>query len=139
VLERQGLQSIRPGAPRAASGAKATKLGSKAAPQARRAEERRISCFRVSTGRRSPWAFAGENETRSPNATNLGAPYEKHGRLAAQSDLPDTVYAFPRQRKEPLTDARHVRNADARFTRSSAFLTPIANWPSQTSKTLRKL
>ncbi len=43
------------------------------------------------------------------------APHEKHGRLTAQSDLPDTVYAFPKQRKEPLTDARHVRNAVARF------------------------
>jgi len=32
-----------------------------------------------------------------------------------QSDLPDSVYAFPKQRKEPLTDARHVRNAVARF------------------------
>jgi hypothetical protein len=42
-------------------------------------------------------------------------PYEKHGRLTEQSDLPDTVYAFPTQRKEPLTDASHVRNAVARF------------------------
>lgn len=42
-------------------------------------------------------------------------PHEKHGRLTKQSDLPDSVYAFPRQRKEPLTDARHVRNAVARF------------------------
>ena len=25
------------------------------------------------------------------------------------------MFAFPRQRKEPLTDARHVRNALARF------------------------
>ncbi len=42
-------------------------------------------------------------------------PHEKHGRLTAQGDLPDSVYAFPKQRKEPLTDARHVRNAVARF------------------------
>jgi len=42
-------------------------------------------------------------------------PHEKHGRLTAQRDLPDTVYAFPKQRKEPLTDAQHVRNAIARF------------------------
>lgn len=42
-------------------------------------------------------------------------PHETHGRLTAQSDLPDTVYAFPNQRKEPLTDAQHVRNAVARF------------------------
>ena len=42
-------------------------------------------------------------------------PHEKHGRLTKQSDLPDSVYAFPKKRKEPLTDARHVRNAVARF------------------------
>ncbi len=42
-------------------------------------------------------------------------PHEKHGQLTAQGDLPDTVFAFPNQRKEPLTDARHVRNAVARF------------------------
>jgi hypothetical protein len=29
--------------------------------------------------------------------------------------LPDTVFAFPDKRKEPLTDADHVRNAIARF------------------------
>jgi hypothetical protein len=33
----------------------------------------------------------------------------------ARSDLPDTVFAFPKQRKEPLTDAWHVRDAAARF------------------------
>jgi hypothetical protein len=42
-------------------------------------------------------------------------PHEKHGRLTRRSDLPDSVYAFPKERKEPLTDARHVRNAAARF------------------------
>ena len=42
-------------------------------------------------------------------------PHEKHGRLTMRSDLPDSVYAFPKQRKEPMTDARHVRNAVARF------------------------
>jgi hypothetical protein len=42
-------------------------------------------------------------------------PHEKHGRLTTESDLPAGVYAFPKQRKEPLTDAEHVRNAVARF------------------------
>lgn len=42
-------------------------------------------------------------------------PHEKSGRLTMKSDLPDSVFAFPTQRKEPLTDARHVRNAIARF------------------------
>jgi hypothetical protein len=42
-------------------------------------------------------------------------PYEKHGELTERGDLPDYVYAFPRERKEPLTDENHVRNAIARF------------------------
>ena len=42
-------------------------------------------------------------------------PHEKHGELTERSDLPDSVFAFPRERKEPLTDADHVRNAIARF------------------------
>jgi hypothetical protein len=29
--------------------------------------------------------------------------------------MPDSAYAFPRVRKEPLNDASHVRNAIARF------------------------
>ena len=42
-------------------------------------------------------------------------PHEKHGELTERSDLPDSVFAFPKQRKEPMTDASHVRNAIARF------------------------
>jgi hypothetical protein len=42
-------------------------------------------------------------------------PHEKHGELTKRSDLPDSVFAFPKERKEPLTDAGHVRNAIARF------------------------
>ncbi len=42
-------------------------------------------------------------------------PHEAHGQHTAQSDLPNRVHAFPKQRKEPLTDARHVGNAVARF------------------------
>src|SRR5262245_7615248 len=34
---------------------------------------------------------------------------------ARQNELPDSAFAFPEQRKEPLTDAKHVRNAVARF------------------------
>ena len=34
---------------------------------------------------------------------------------ATRGDLPKTVFAFPKQRKEPMTDAQHVRNAVARF------------------------
>ena len=44
-------------------------------------------------------------------------PHEEHRELdtADRKNLPDTVYAFPKERKEPLTDASHVRNAIARF------------------------
>ncbi len=44
-------------------------------------------------------------------------PQDEHGTLSAaeRRDLPETAYAFPHQRKEPLTDAGHVRNALARF------------------------
>jgi len=36
---------------------------------------------------------------------------DKHQR----DELPKKEFAFPRQRKEPLEDASHVRNAIARF------------------------
>ena len=44
-------------------------------------------------------------------------PHEKHGDLSTKDrdKLPDSVCAFPGKRKEPLTDASHVRNAVARF------------------------
>jgi hypothetical protein len=44
-------------------------------------------------------------------------PHIRHGELdtADRESLPDSVFAFPKQRKEPLTDANHVRNALARF------------------------
>ena len=43
--------------------------------------------------------------------------HTKHGDLDTKDrdELPASVYAFPKQRKEPLTDADHVRNALARF------------------------
>jgi hypothetical protein len=44
-------------------------------------------------------------------------PHLKHGELNTKDreSLPASVYAFPKQRKEPLTDSDHVRNALARF------------------------
>lgn len=44
-------------------------------------------------------------------------PQTTHGELDTQErkELPDSVYAFPKQRKAPLTDAAHVQNALARF------------------------
>jgi hypothetical protein len=41
---------------------------------------------------------------------------ESTGLSTAEKDaLDDTAFAFPRERKEPLVDASHVRNAVARF------------------------
>ena len=44
-------------------------------------------------------------------------PHAEHGELSTddRKELPDSVYAFPKERKEPMTDASHVRNAMARF------------------------
>ncbi len=42
-------------------------------------------------------------------------PHSKHGTLTERGDLPSSVYAYPEKRKEPMTDASHVRNAIARF------------------------
>jgi hypothetical protein len=37
------------------------------------------------------------------------------GRRDSRSELPESAFAFPAERKEPLTDAAHVRSAIARF------------------------
>jgi hypothetical protein len=44
-------------------------------------------------------------------------PHTEHGEISSadRGELPDEVFAFPKQRKEPLTDASHVRTALARF------------------------
>jgi hypothetical protein len=44
-------------------------------------------------------------------------PQTEHGKLSdkERTALDPSVFAFPKQRKEPLTDAAHVRNALARF------------------------
>ena len=44
-------------------------------------------------------------------------PHTIRGELTTEkrNDLPDSAFAFPKQRKEPLVDADHVGNAVARF------------------------
>ena len=44
-------------------------------------------------------------------------PHTVRGKLttSTRDDLPDSAFAFPHERKEPLVDAQHVRNALARF------------------------
>jgi hypothetical protein len=45
-----------------------------------------------------------------------------HGRLgsAEKKTLATSAFAFPRTRKEPMTDANHVRDAMARFDQVTA-------------------
>lgn len=53
---------------------------------------------------------------QSARAQGEKVPRQGQGMSTAEKDkLPDKEFAFPEQRKEPLTDARHVRNAIARF------------------------
>jgi hypothetical protein len=55
-------------------------------------------------------------EVQSERAHGQEVPRQDEGLSTAEKDrLPDEEFAFPRERKEPLTDARHVRNAIARF------------------------
>ena len=44
-------------------------------------------------------------------------PHTEQGKLSAKDrkELPDSAFAFPKQRKEPLTDASHIQAALARF------------------------
>jgi hypothetical protein len=57
-----------------------------------------------------------KNESGAKATWKAPHPAE-YGKLdAAQvNHLPETAFAFPRSRKEPMTDASHVRNAIARF------------------------
>lgn len=55
-------------------------------------------------------------EAQSARAHGERIPSQSEGMSTAEKDrLPQEAFAFPRERKEPLTDARHVRNAIARF------------------------
>ena len=59
-----------------------------------------------------------EQARRTQAARRRGSSSPRRSRgltTAQQNDLPDSAFAFPEQRKEPLTDAKHVRNAVARF------------------------
>jgi hypothetical protein len=55
-------------------------------------------------------------EIQSERAHGVKIPRQTRGLSTAQQDkLPDSAFAFPKERKEPLVDAKHVRNAIARF------------------------
>jgi hypothetical protein len=55
-------------------------------------------------------------QVQSARAHGAKTPKRSTGlSTAEQNDLPASKFAFPDERKEPLTDAKHVRNAVARF------------------------
>jgi hypothetical protein len=60
--------------------------------------------------------IAKARQVQSARAHGANIPRPGEGMSTAEEDrLADTEFAFPDERKEPLTDARHVRNAIARF------------------------
>jgi hypothetical protein len=60
--------------------------------------------------------IAKAREAQSARAHGKDVPHSNEGMSTADKDkLGDQEFAFPDERKEPLTDARHVRNAISRF------------------------
>ena len=60
--------------------------------------------------------IAKAREVQSDRAHGEDVPHRSEGMSTAEKDkLADKEFAFPGERKEPLTDAKHVRNAIARF------------------------
>jgi hypothetical protein len=62
----------------------------------------------------SPSTAAGA-VTKGAKMKSTWKPHDDNKSLEERKTLPDSVYAFPTKRKEPLTNASHVRNAIARF------------------------
>jgi hypothetical protein len=55
-------------------------------------------------------------QAQSARAHGEKVPQRGEGMSTAEENrLEDQAFAFPKERKEPLSDARHVRNAIARF------------------------
>jgi hypothetical protein len=60
--------------------------------------------------------LAKARQAQSARAHGQGVSQRSEGMSTAEENrLADREFAFPGERKEPLTDARHVRNAIARF------------------------
>ena len=60
--------------------------------------------------------IAKARSVQSARARGRSIPKRSEGLSTAQENrMPEQEFAFPEQRKEPINDARHVRNAIARF------------------------
>lgn len=61
---------------------------------------------------------AARRNIKAAQRSSHSGPAPRHGnelRERDRNDLSSERFAFPKERKEPLTDASHVRNAIARF------------------------
>jgi len=76
-----------------------------------------LAVLSLSWSARLPAQTQPDFHPSSPAASWEPPRPELRGSLTAAQlkKLPDTAFAFPRVRKEPLTDAAHVRSALARF------------------------
>jgi hypothetical protein len=60
--------------------------------------------------------IAKAREAQSARAHGKDVPRQSQGMSTAEKDdLKNSEFAFAKERKEPLTDEKHVRNAIARF------------------------
>ncbi len=60
--------------------------------------------------------IAKARQVQSDRSRGASIPRQSEGMSTAARDrLALSEFAFPKERKEPLTDAQHVRNAIARF------------------------
>jgi hypothetical protein len=62
---------------------------------------------RLFAGNDDPPDYNSMEITWKPNGIHPGEP---------RAELPASAFAFPKERKEPLTDAAHVRSAIVRFS-----------------------
>jgi uncharacterized protein DUF6582 len=70
----------------------------------------------LSTSRQKAAARRNIKKARSAQSRQThGAKRSRVLSTRQKNRMPSQVFAFPKKRKEPLNDARHVRNAVARF------------------------
>ena len=74
-----------------------------------------VACSAVLAGARSPEPIADAGRSRVLKTLVNGDVVMARLDQEDRDHLSGKQYAFPKERKEPLEDARHVRNAVARF------------------------
>jgi hypothetical protein len=70
----------------------------------------------MATARQKQTAKQNIKKAQSSSPGSRGRSSQSDGMSTAKrNDLPKDKFAFPKERKEPINDAAHVRNAVARF------------------------